>query len=119
MPFELQTTGDHEDLILAGSLGVRQAQELWDALQPAMVAGRSIQLQAERLNEMDTSIIQILLLLRARSGQFQVGGTSEGFLAALRARGLETLFVRSPALQAKTAQVQPEILAKSAGQGHG
>jgi ABC-type transporter Mla MlaB component len=105
MPFELQTAADGVKLILAGRLGVQQARPLWDALQPAMAASQSIRLQAEGLEEMDTSIIQILCRVSSRSGQLQIGETSDGFLAALERRGLEKFFVQPPALTEPESQV--------------
>jgi ABC-type transporter Mla MlaB component len=124
MPFELQTAAEGVTLILAGRLGVQQARSLWDALQPVIAASQSIRLQAEGLDEMDTSIIQILFRLSRRTGQFQIGETSDGFLAALKGRGLETFFVPPPAEpETQIPPPQPEIkldtLAKAARQGHG
>ena len=129
MPFELQTAADGVKLILAGRLGVQQARSLWDALQPVIAANQSIRLQAEGLDEMDTSIIQILCRLKSGTGQFQIDATSDGFVAALKGRGLATFFVppsfvpplAEPGTQ--TPPLQPEIeldtLAKAARQGHG
>ena len=122
MPFELQTAADGVKLILAGRLGVQQARPLWDALQPAMAASQSIRLQAEGLEEMDTSIIQILCRVSSRSGQLQIGETSDGFLAALERRGLEKFFVQPPALtepESQVPQTEAETQAKAARQGHG
>jgi ABC-type transporter Mla MlaB component len=96
MPFELQTAADGVKLTLTGRLGVRQARELWDAVQPAVAAGQRIRVQAEELEEMDTSIIQILCRLSRQTGRLQVGGTSDGFLVSLQRRGLEKFFVQAP-----------------------
>ena len=73
MPFELQTAGDGVKLILAGKLGVQQARDLWDALQPAMAAGYGIRVQADGLEEMDTSIVQILCRVSSLSGGLKIG----------------------------------------------
>ena len=138
MPFELQTTADGVKLVLAGRLGVQQARSLWDALQPVIAANQSIRLQAEELDEMDTSIVQILCRLNSRTGQFQIDATSDGFVAALKGRGLATFFVPqslvspsfvSPSVElppaepeTQTPPLQPEIeletLANAARQGH-
>lgn len=132
MPFELQPAPDGVNLILLGKLGVQQARDLWDALQPAMAAGLSIRLQAERLEEMDTSIVQILCRLSSLSGGLKIGETSDGFLTALKRRGLEEFFVQPLAPTGPEAQIpqtqipQPQIpqpqvpplLAKAARQGH-
>jgi ABC-type transporter Mla MlaB component len=119
MPFELQIAVDGVKLILAGRLGVQQARPLWDALQPAMAARQSIRLQAEELDEIDTSVIQILCRVSSQTC-LQIGGISDGFLAALGRRGLERFFVQSPVEpETQIPQPQPETLAKSARQGHG
>jgi ABC-type transporter Mla MlaB component len=96
MPFELQTAADGVKLTLTGRLGVRQAKELWDAVQPVVAAGQRIRVQAEELEEMDTSIIQILCRLSSQTGRLQIGGTSDGFLVSLQRRGLEKFFVQAP-----------------------
>ena len=121
MPFELQPAGDGVDsvLTLAGRLGVQQARALWDVLQPVMAGSQSIRLQAGQLDEVDTSIIQILLRLSARTDRFQIGEISDGLIAALKARGLEAALTHLPAPDAQTAQLQPKLLAKAARQGHG
>ncbi len=121
MPFELQTDAGGVKLILAGRLGVQQARPLWDALQPAMAASQSIRLQADELEEMDTSIVQILCRV-SQTRQLQIGGTSDGFLASLKRRGLETFFVQAPAPSKPEPPIpQPKAgtKAKSARQGHG
>ncbi len=134
MPFELQTAADGVKLILVGRLGVQQARSLWDALQPVLAANQCIRLQAEELDEMDTSIIQILCRLNNRTGQFQIDATSDGFVSALKGRGLATFFVPpsfvSPSFvpppaepETQTPPPQPAIeldtLANAARQGHG
>ncbi len=132
MPFELQTAADGVKLILVGRLGVQQARSLWDSLQPIIAANQSIRLHAEGLDEMDTSIIQILCRLNSRTGQFQIDATSDSFVSALKARGLATFFVppslvsssfEPPSTQPETQTPQPEMtldtLASAARQGHG
>lgn len=123
MAFELQAAADGVNLVLGGSLGVQQARPLWDALQPAIAANQSIRVQAGSLDAMDTSIIQILCRLSARAGQFHLGETSDGFVTALKGRGLATFFVHpSPQLETEIlerGETQVDTLAKAARQGHG
>jgi ABC-type transporter Mla MlaB component len=121
MPFELQTDPSGVKLILAGRLGVQQARPLWDALQPAIAARQSIRLQAGELEEMDTSIVQILCRVSSQTGQLQIGEISDGFLASLKRRGLETFFVQPPPPskpEPPTPQPKAGAKAKSARQGH-
>ena len=124
MPFDIQTVAGGVKLILAGRLGVQQARPLWDALQSAMSARQSIRLQAEELEEMDTSIIQILCRLSSPPGRLQIGGTSDAFLAALKRRGLEKFFVQPPPepesqIPQPQLETKVETKAKAARQGHG
>jgi ABC-type transporter Mla MlaB component len=110
MPFELQAVAGGTKLILAGRLGVQQARPLWDALQPAIAASQSIGLQAEELEAMDTSIVQILCRVSSQTGLLQIGETSDGFLASLKQRGLEQLFVQPPA---PPQSPQPNVVANT------
>jgi len=122
MPFEIQTAPDGVKLILAGRLGVQQARPLWDAMQPAIAAGQSIRLQAGGLEEMDTSIIQILCRVSGQTGLLHVGETSDNFLAALERRGLEQFFVQPPGPsepESATSQPQTNTKAKAARHGNG
>jgi ABC-type transporter Mla MlaB component len=96
MPFDLQAGSNEVTLILLGRLGVQQARPLWQALQPALDGKQTIHLQAEGLEEIDTSILQILCRL-SRSAHLQIGKPSDRFLDALKSRGLEAFFVRQPA----------------------
>jgi hypothetical protein len=108
-------------LILAGRLGVQQARSLWDAVQPAIAAHQSIRLQAGEVEDMDTSIIQILCRVSSQTGLLEIGETSDGFLAALERRGLEQFFVHPPGRSEEppTPQPEPDTEAKAARQGHG
>jgi len=120
MPFELQEAGPGLKLILAGRLGVQQARPLWDAVQPALTANRSVRLEASEVEEMDTSILQILCRMRGRTAQLQMGETSDSFLAALQKRGLEKFFVPpEDKLESQIAQAPADKKAKAARQGHG
>jgi ABC-type transporter Mla MlaB component len=128
MPFELQTAADGIRLILAGRLGVQEVRSLWDALQPALAANLSIRLHAAALDEMDTSIVQVLCRLNRPTGHLQVETVSEGFIAALKARGLAALFLtpscesNSATPEMRSAPLLPETgldtLPKAARQGH-
>jgi hypothetical protein len=121
MPFELHEAGAGVTLIMAGRLGVQQARPLWDALQPALAASQTIRLQAGELEEIDTSIIQILCRVSGNTGLLQIGETSDGFLAALTRRGLEQFFVHLPQSEPESQipLLEPETKAKVARQGNG
>jgi ABC-type transporter Mla MlaB component len=114
MPFELKTGGEGTKLMLIGRLGVRQARALWDAVQPAVAAGTTIRLEAEALEEMDTSIVQVLCRLSSQTGQLQIGGVSDGFLVSLQRRGLEKFFMQPPAPSETKIQIlRPKLAEKT------
>ena len=114
MPFELKTDADGTKLTLGGRLGVRQARALWDAVQPAVAAGTTIRLDAETLEEMDTSIVQVLCRLSSQTGQLQIGGVSDGFLVSLQRRGLEKFFMQPPAPSETKIQIlRPKLAEKT------
>ena len=100
MPFEVKTAAEETQLILTGRLGVQHAAPLWNALRSANSGERRIRLQAEALEEMDTSIVQILCRLTNR---LQIGEVSDGFLVSLQRRGLERHDRRRAGTAAPTA----------------
>ena len=107
MPFELKMSAEGMKLMLVGRLGVRQARALWDALQPAVAAATPIRLEAEELEEMDTSIVQLLCRLSSLTGQLQIGGVSDGFLVSLQRRGLEKFFMQPSTPDRTKVRVMP------------
>lgn len=92
MPFDFETSPDGWKLTLVGRLGVQQARPLWDALQPAIAAKQIIHLYAKGIEEIDTSILQILCRVSSQPGSLRMSGTSDRFHAALDSRGLGKLF---------------------------
>jgi len=107
MSFELRESTHGAMLILDGRLGVRDAALLWSALQPVLAQGRDLSIHAEDMEDMDTSIVQILCRASMGPGRLEIGSISEGFQTSLRRRGLENFFVKLP-----PSQIRPE--AKSA-----
>jgi ABC-type transporter Mla MlaB component len=109
MPFELKMDAEGTKLVLAGRLGVRQARALWDAVAPAVAAGTGIRLEAEELEEMDTSIVQLLCRLSSQTGRLRIGGVSDGFLVSLQRRGLEKFFMQPAAPdESKVKVIRPK-----------
>jgi anti-anti-sigma regulatory factor len=110
MAFELKTTASGVVLILEGDLGIRHAGLLWDALQPVLAGGGEVCIQAQELEEMDTSIIQILCRASNSAARLEIGGISDGFQSSLRRRGLENFFVKLPA--GHNSQPEAKVVAK-------
>jgi anti-anti-sigma regulatory factor len=114
MPFELKTGAEGTTVMLAGRLGVRQARALWDAVQPAVAAGTAIRIEAKELEDMDTSIVQVLCRLSSQTGKLRIGGVSDGFLVSLERRGLEKFFMQPSApSEAKVQILCPKLAVKT------
>ena len=114
MPFELETVADGVKLILAGRLGVQQARPLWEALQSALAAKEIIHLHAVALEEIDTSILQILCRVRSQPGSLRIGETSDRLHAALDSRGLGEFFAhQTTGPESGIPQVPPETKRKT------
>ena len=96
MGFELKDGMHSLELTLSGRLGVQQAASLWAAVQPAIANRSKVRLLAGELDEMDTSIIQILCRLGdGRAASMQIAQVSDGFIRSLKRSGLEKFFVRN------------------------
>ncbi len=107
LPFELVTSEGKTKLLLKGRLGVQQAGPLWDCLRSALRDGTSIELDADALDGMDTSIVQILCRAAMESNPVRIGRVSEGFSNALKLRGLEAYFAVASPVQRPPKQVAP------------
>ena len=116
LPFELVTSEGKTKLVLKGRLGVQQARPLWDCLQSAQGDGTSVELDADALDGMDTSIVQILCRAAMNSNPVRIGRVSEGFTNALRLRGLEDYFTVAPPVQQTTNQIEPTPPTKTSTQ---
>jgi hypothetical protein len=109
MPFELNINTDGVMLILRGRLGVQQARPLWDSLQPSLLAGSAIELQAEQLEDMDTSIIQILYRANSESSPLRFGKISAGFTSSLKRRGMDGWFIQNPPASSVSNSESPQL----------
>jgi ABC-type transporter Mla MlaB component len=114
MPFEMQTSDAGATLVLSGRLGVQQARPLWDATQAARTGQRPLQVQAAEVEDLDTSIAQILCRAASQGGQLQISGSSDGFLLSLARRGLDKFFVHAADAPASEQAPSPIAAAPSA-----
>jgi ABC-type transporter Mla MlaB component len=111
----MQTRAGGSTLRLSGKLGVQQARPLWDAFQAAAALRRAVLVQARDIEEIDTSIAQILCRAVNQGAQLQIAGASDGFLVSLQRRGLEKFFIQSRS--APTASGQTTALQVESGRG--
>jgi ABC-type transporter Mla MlaB component len=100
MPFEMHTSDAESTLTLSGRLGVQQARALWEASQAATTEQRPLLVQAGDVEDLDTSIAQILCRIASQPGQLRIGASSDGFLLALARRGLDKFFIHAADSQA-------------------
>jgi hypothetical protein len=107
MSFALQTSSEHVELSLAGRVGVQDAGPLWESLRQVLLDDATIRLNAADLEEMDTSIVQIVCRLGAIPGKLHIAASSEGFFLSLRRRGVANRFIDSP-LSPSRSDPQPE-----------
>ncbi len=107
MPFEIQTGAGGSTLTLSGRLGVQQARPLWDALQSATALSPVLMMQAGAIEEIDTSIVQILCRAMQQGIRLHISGASDGFLLSLERRGMEKYFLHSRSTAEVPRQTSP------------
>lgn len=83
MPFEIRVTEDGLLLELTGCVTVRDAQELAKSLTSSLVNGSGVTVKAGDLEDIDTSILQMLVSLRKTATSFVLQEFSESFAGAV------------------------------------
>jgi len=80
MPYEIQNTSAGLTLELTGGVTVRDAAELGKRLASFLASGGSIVVRTHGLEDIDTSILQMLVSLRKTAEAFSLENPSEAFL---------------------------------------
>jgi anti-anti-sigma regulatory factor len=88
MPFEVQTSDDGLLLELTGGVTVRYAGELGRGIASALATGTTVTVKAGKLDDIDTSILQMLVSLRKTAAMFILREYSEAFSMAVDRCGL-------------------------------
>jgi anti-anti-sigma regulatory factor len=83
MPFEIQTNPKGLLLELTGSVTARYAGELGKCLALSLETGKTVTVKAGQLDDIDTSILQLLVSLRKTAGTFVLQEFSEAFSSAV------------------------------------
>jgi anti-anti-sigma regulatory factor len=83
MPYEIQNTKGGLTLALRGGVTVRDAAELGKRLASSLASGDSVVVQAHELEDIDTSILQMLVSLRKTAAAFILENPSEAFVNAM------------------------------------
>lgn len=83
MPFEIQTTEKDLLLQLTGGVTARHAAELGKCLASSLETGRTVTVNAGNVDDIDTSILQMLVSLRKTAAMFVLQEFSEAFASAV------------------------------------
>jgi anti-anti-sigma regulatory factor len=83
MPFEIQTTEAGLLLELTGAVTARYAGELGKCLASSLETGKTVTVKAGKLDDIDTSILQLLVSLRKTAAGFVLQEFSEAFGSAM------------------------------------
>jgi anti-anti-sigma regulatory factor len=79
MPYEIHNTNEGLILELRGGVTVRHAAELGKCLASSLASGGTVIVRAQEVEDVDTSILQMLISLRKTTAAFIVENPSEAF----------------------------------------
>lgn len=82
MPYTVKTTKEGLVLSLSGELTVRRARELGQCLSEAFSSGMAAVVEASQVEDIDTSILQLILSLGRTASEFSIRSPSEAFVKA-------------------------------------
>jgi ABC-type transporter Mla MlaB component len=83
MPYQIQNTTEGLILRLSGGVTIRHAAELSKCLASSLTSGVTVVVQTQELEDIDTSILQLLVSLRKTTPAFVLETPSEGFVNAV------------------------------------
>ena len=83
MPFDIKNTDQELVLELKGAVTVRHAAELGKSLASSLTSGGTVKVRANELEDIDTSILQMLVSLRKTATTFAIEDPSEFFATAV------------------------------------
>src|SRR5580658_1823097 len=89
MPYEIQTTTEGLILRLRGGVTIRHANELSKGLASSLTSGVTVVVRAQEVEDIDTSILQMLVSLRRTAPAFVLDNPSEAFVNAVDRCALE------------------------------
>jgi anti-anti-sigma regulatory factor len=93
MPYEIQNTTGGLTLELTGGVTVRHAAELGKCLASSLTSGGTVVVRTRELEDIDTSILQILVSLRRTASAFILENPSETFVNAVERCALRREFL--------------------------
>lgn len=83
MPYRIQNTTEGLMLELSGGVTVRHAAELGKCLASSLASGATVVVRTQGLEDIDTSILQMLVSLRKTTPAFVLENPSETFVNAV------------------------------------
>ena len=83
MPFTIHTTGQNIVLDLAGGVTARDVGELATQLAASLTAAANIVVSTGELDDIDTSVLQMLVSLRKTVNSLLIEHPSEAFVSAV------------------------------------
>jgi len=83
MPYEIQNTTEGLILHLRGGVTIRDAAELVSCLASSLTSGARVIVRTQELEDIDTSILQMLVSLRKTTPAFVLENPSAGFVKAV------------------------------------
>jgi anti-anti-sigma regulatory factor len=83
MPFAIETSDKGLCLKLTGAVTIRDAQQLGKELAESLPSGAAVVVAASALEDVDTSILQLLVSLRKTASAFDLQEPSAAFLTAV------------------------------------
>jgi len=83
MPFTINTKEQHVALELTGSVTARDVSELAAELASSLTAAANVVIGTSGLDDIDTSVLQLLVSLRKTVNAFAVADPSEVFISAV------------------------------------
>ena len=83
MPYEIQNTPEGLILRLSGGVTIRHATELSKCLASSLTSGVTVIVRTQELEDIDTSILQMLVSLRRTTPTFVLENPSGAFVNAV------------------------------------
>jgi anti-anti-sigma regulatory factor len=90
MPYQIQSATEGLILELRGDLTIRHAAELGKCLASSLTSGATVIVRTQELEDIDTSILQMLVSLRKTAPAFVLENPSAAFVNAVERCALRT-----------------------------
>lgn len=88
MPYDIQNTQSGLILELTGGVTARHVGDLGKAIASSLTTAAPVIVQTKALEDIDTSVLQLLVSLRKTAPAFTLAGASEAFVNAAERAGL-------------------------------